>query len=216
MIHKVDSENKNQRMKNVTFRLSDKKDMSHILKEQETDENGYAHFANLELGMYYVQEKEQVAGYTLNDHIYQAKVAKHGDVLEIRIENVPVKMRFDKIDEKDKKHLKGAILQILDKQNGQVIAEWTSDGTPYTVMYLEEGKNYVFHEVYAPKNYQKADDITFTAKHNKTIVMKDEKIKVKHNVVTMDASLRRDFLMLCSITSLCVLCMLRKRKRNLD
>ena len=49
-------------------------------------------------------------------------------------------MRFDKIDEKDKKHLKGAILQILDKQNGQVIAEWTSDGTPYTVMYLEEGK----------------------------------------------------------------------------
>ena len=75
---------------------------------------------------------------------------------------------------------------------------------------------YVFHEVYAPKNYQKADDITFTAKHNKTIVMKDEKIKVKHNVVTMDASLRRDFLMLCSITSLCVLCMLRKRKRNLD
>ena len=216
LIHKVDSENKNQRMKNVTFRLSDKKDMSHILKEQETDENGYAHFANLELGMYYVQEKEQVAGYTLNDHIYQAKVAKHGDVLEIRIENVPVKMRFDKIDEKDKKHLKGAILQILDKQNGQVIAEWTSDGTPYTVMYLEEGKNYVFHEVYAPKNYQKADDITFTAKHNKTIVMKDEKIKVKHNVVTMDASLRRDFLMLCSITSLCVLCMLRKRKRNLD
>ena len=125
-------------------------------------------------------------------------------------------MRFDKIDEKDKKHLKGAILQILDKQNGQVIAEWTSDGTPYTVMYLEEGKNYVFHEVYAPKNYQKADDITFTAKHNKTIVMKDEKIKVKHNVVTMDASLRRDFLMLCSITSLCVLCMMRKRKRNLD
>ncbi len=216
LIHKVDSENKNQRMKNVTFRLSDKKDMSHILKEQETDENGYAHFANLELGMYYVQEKEQVVGYTLNDHIYQAKVAKHGDVLEIRIENVPVKMRFDKIDEKDKKHLKGAILQILDKQNGQVIAEWTSDGTPYTVMYLEEGKNYVFHEVYAPKNYQKADDITFTAKHNKTIVMKDEKIKVKHNVVTMDASLRRDFLMLCSITSLCVLCMLRKRKRNLD
>ena len=65
-----------------------------------------------------------------------------------------------KVDE-DGNPLKGAVLQIIDS-NGNVVDEWTSDGTKHET-YLPEGE-YTLHEKSAPEGYKLADDQSFTVK----------------------------------------------------
>ena len=57
--------------------------------------------------------------------------------------------------------LSGALLQIIDA-NGNVVDEWTSDGTAHTSL-LPEG-NYTLHEVSAPAGYLVGKDQSFTIK----------------------------------------------------
>ena len=56
----------------------------------------------------------------------------------------------------------GAQMSVTD-ENGNVVDSWISDGSNHEVKGLEEGKNYVLHEVTAPNGYVKATDIPFTA-----------------------------------------------------
>lgn len=65
--------------------------------------------------------------------------------------------------------LKGATLQLLDEQ-GTVIEEWVTDGTPHKIeANLVIGKNYVIHEEEAPVGFELASDITFTVKDTEEI-----------------------------------------------
>ena len=55
----------------------------------------------------------------------------------------------------------GADMTVVD-ENGNVVDQWTSDGTDHKVNGLEEGKSYTIHEVTAPNGYVAATDIPFT------------------------------------------------------
>lgn len=87
------------------------------------------------------------------------------------------KYQFVKKDNKGN-ILSGAKLQLSDDDTKDVIAEWTTSETPYTVSKLTVGKTYRLKELSAPSpRYKLADDITFTVKDTseiQTITMTDE------------------------------------------
>ncbi|MBO7630951.1 MAG: hypothetical protein J6S78_01310 [Lachnospiraceae bacterium] len=80
------------------------------------------------------------------------------------------------------KELKGARLQILDK-NRKVIFEWVTDGKEKELnAVLIAGETYILHEVEAPPGYILAEDQTFTVGSDGSIskvVMEDKPTRVE-------------------------------------
>lgn len=74
--------------------------------------------------------------------------------------------------------LADAKLQLSDEETKEVVDEWTTTTSPYTVSKLTVGKTYRLKELSAPSpRYKLADDITFTVKDTpeiQTITMVDE------------------------------------------
>lgn len=177
-VKKVDSNDVEKILSGIDFNISVKDDMSEIIQTVKTDDNGIATFDDLELGVYYIQEAKQVDGYVLNDHIYKVIVTKDGDMLEVTCVNKPTEMVFSKQDFTTGKELEGAHMSVVEKETGKVIDEWVSTKEPHQIKYLVEGKEYILTEKIAPKEYEIAESITFTAKDGNKIVMKD-KLKPK-------------------------------------
>lgn len=177
-VKKVDSNDVEKILSGIDFNISVKDDMSEIIQTVKTDDNGIATFDDLELGVYYIQEAKQVDGYVLNDHIYKVIVIKDGDMLEVTCVNKPTEMVFSKQDFTTGKELEGAHMSVAEKETGKVIDEWVSTKEPHQIKYLVEGKEYILTEKIAPKEYEIAESITFTAKDGNKIVMKD-KLKPK-------------------------------------
>lgn len=88
-ITKLDSETKKP-LVNVKFDLSTTKDMKSIIKSTATSEQGIAFFEELELGTYYIRERE-LDGYVTNDKVYEVTIKEHEQLIEIEISNKPVK-----------------------------------------------------------------------------------------------------------------------------
>lgn len=100
---------------------------------------------------------------------------KDGQIVQMKDDIT--KYQFVKKDNKGN-ILSGAKLQLSDDDTKDVIAEWTTSETPYTVSKLTVGKTYRLKELSAPSpRYKLADDITFTVKDTseiQTITMTDE------------------------------------------
>lgn len=175
-VQKKDSNDPDKVMKDVEFNISIHEDMSEVIQSSKTDEKGIASFKDLELGTYYIQEAKQVDGYVINDHIYKVEVKQDVDVLTIVCENKPTEMEFSKVDITTGKELPGAQMQVTDKETGKIIDEWVSTDEPHKIKYLVEGKEYILTEKIAPKRYELAESITFTAKDGTKITMKDKLI----------------------------------------
>lgn len=173
-VQKVDTDDAEKKLKGVKFNISADEDMSEIIKSAETDEDGIATFSEMELGTYFVQEGEQVGGYTVNDHIYQVEVKANGDQLTITCENKPTEMLFSKQDLTTGEELEGATITVTEKETGKIIDEWVSTKEPHSIKYLIEGKEYVMTEKLSPKGYDYAESITFKAKDGLKITMKDK------------------------------------------
>lgn len=95
----------------------------------------------------------------------------------VQMKDDTTKYQFVKKDNKGN-ILSGAKLQLSDEDTKDVVAEWTTSDTPYTVSKLTVGKTYRLKELSAPSpRYKLADDITFTVKDTseiQTITMTDE------------------------------------------
>lgn len=95
----------------------------------------------------------------------------------VHMKDDTTKYQFVKKDNKGN-ILSGAKLQLSDEDTNDVVAEWTTSDTPYTVSKLTVGKTYRLKELSAPSpRYKLADDITFTVKDTpeiQTITMVDE------------------------------------------
>ena len=61
-VQKVDTKDAEKKLQGVRFDISANEDMKDVIKTVETDENGVAAFSELELGVYYIRETEQIAG----------------------------------------------------------------------------------------------------------------------------------------------------------
>lgn len=179
-VRKVDTLDADKKLSGVNFRLSAKEDMSEVIANAKTGNDGIAHFENLELGTYYIQE-DQVDGYALNEHIYKVEVKKDGDMLEIVCENKPTEIVFSKVDITNNKELPGATIIVTEKETGKQIDKWVSTEESHIIHYLVEGKEYVMTELSAPQGYEIAESVTFTAKDGMKVVMKD-----KHKPVSVN------------------------------
>ena len=212
-VQKKDSSDPDKVMKDVKFNISIHEDMSEVIQSSKTEEKGIASFKDLELGTYYIQEAKQVDGYVINDHIYKVEIKQDGDVLTIVCENKPTEMEFSKVDITTGKELPGAKMQVTDKETGKIIDEWVSTNEPHKIKYLVEGKEYILTEKIAPKGYELAESITFTAKDGLKITMKDKLIPEIPN--TGNQTNLGLWLGLSGISLLAVMAFLaRKRKKD--
>ena len=159
-----------------------------------SDKDGKFSFENIPYGKYIVTELAAPDGYVFSDKKYDVTISKNKQVIQINAVNTPISLKISKQDVYGKE-LKGAKMQLLDDK-GNVIDEWTSDGTPHIVTGLKAGK-YKIHEVAAPAGYVIATDIEFEIdkfnkvsvkdikalavddKGNPTIIMVDDTTKVK-------------------------------------
>ena len=79
-------------------------------------------------------------------------------------DDVTVEAKVRSVDE-DGKPLGEAGIQILDEE-GETVAEWTSDEKDHVIEGLEPGVEYTLHEAQAPEGYLPAQDSTFVLKEN--------------------------------------------------
>ena len=124
-----------------------------------SDENGYFEFVNIPYGEYVVTEIEAPSGYIFSDEKYSVSISENGDVVEIIAENKPITVEVSKRDVYGNE-LKGAKMQLVDSE-GNVVDEWTSDGTNHVVSALPAGA-YTLKETAAPDGYVIATDIKFS------------------------------------------------------
>lgn len=160
----------NKPLENAVFGLF-KSDCTEFTKENalitvKSDDKGCFSFADIPFGEFVVREIKAPKGYILSDKVYQVNITEDGQTVEITAENKPITVEFSKRDT-DGNELKGAKLQIVDEK-GNVIDEWTSDGTNHIVMKLKAGK-YMLTEVAAPDGYEIATDISFEVFEDGTV-----------------------------------------------
>ena len=185
-VKKVDTLDENKKLENIEFNISVDKDMKKVIKTEKTNNEGIATFSDLELGTYYIQEKSQVDGYTLNNTIYQVEVKENGDCLVITCENKPTEATFTKVDETGVKEIPGAKLQIIDKETNEVVEEWISTEESHIVNYLVEGKEYIMKEISAPYGYEIAEEITFVMGDGIKVKMQDNPILKTLQLIKLD------------------------------
>ena len=149
--------------------------------------------AKLEIGKKYrLHEKSAPEGYEISKDVeFVVKNTEDNQMVRMMDNKIIIKgepfVKISKVD-KNEKYLVGAELQLLDS-NGNVIEQWMSNDQTHIVdAKLEIGKQYTLHEKSAPSGYEKAEDITFTAKEDEQeIKMVDERIrKVAGVVETLD------------------------------
>lgn len=167
---------------------------ANALMTATSDKDGKFSFENIPYGKYIVTELAAPDGYVFSDKKYDVTISKNKQVIQLNAVNTPISLKISKQDVYGKE-LKGAKMQLLDDK-GNVIDEWTSDGTPHIVTGLKAGK-YKIHEVAAPAGYVIATDIEFEIdkfnkvsvkdikalavddKGNPTVIMVDDTTKVK-------------------------------------
>ena len=124
-----------------------------------SDKNGYFKFDEIPYGEYVVHEIEAPTGYILSDESYPVTVCEDGETITVRTINKPITVELSKIDVYGEE-LIGAEMQ-LENANGEIVDEWTSDGTNHVVTELPAG-DYTLKEIAAPDGYVIATDIKFT------------------------------------------------------
>ncbi|MBR6617563.1 MAG: Cna B-type domain-containing protein [Oscillospiraceae bacterium] len=135
-----------------------------------SDENGYFEFPEIVYGQYIVKEIKAPTGYVLSNKEYPVTIDEDGDVVEITAENEAITVEISKQDIYGRE-LAGAEMQLINSE-GNIVDEWTSDGTNHVISELAVGK-YTLKEIAAPDGYIIATDISFE-------VFKDGSAKVEN------------------------------------
>ena len=108
---------------------------------------------------YILHETAAPNGYVVSNDV-PFVVNPDGTVTKVSMKDDTTKVEINKTTE-DGTPLKGAVLQLLDK-DGKEVEQWTTDGTAHVLTAkLTAGATYVLHEVSAPAGYCKAADQSF-------------------------------------------------------
>lgn len=108
-------------------------------------------------------------------------VLEDGSVAKVEMKDEYSKVEISKTDITTGKELKGAKLQVIDK-DGKVLEEWVTDGKPHQIEKLPVGTELTLREITAPEGYVTAEDVRFTLEDTREIQkveMKDECSKVE-------------------------------------
>lgn len=192
IIEKVEKGSKKP-LKGVTYKIwnedmkSELDENMAMTQEYVTDQDGKITLKYLIPGTYQIQEVKTLPGYVLDKSIYSFTVREDGLVeyetikeptgtMIITLENDFTKLEISKQDATTGKELPGAKLELIEKETGKVIDQWTSGKEPHYIEKLVPGE-YILKETLAPKGYLIAEEITFTLKETgeiQKVVMKDE------------------------------------------
>ena len=85
------------------------------------------------------------------------------------IEDTITSVKISKVDIADGEELEGATIQLIDKETGEVVEEWTSTNKAHEVTGLTTGKTYILRETVAPEGYSITSDTTFELKEDGSI-----------------------------------------------
>ena len=102
------------------------------------------------------------------------EVLEDGSVTEVEMKDEYSKVEISKTDLTTGEELKGAKLQILNK-DGEVLEEWVTDGKPHLAEKLPVGEELTLREITAPDGYEIAEDVKFTLEDT----MEIQKVEMK-------------------------------------
>lgn len=135
------------------------KDDDTLIYTGKTNKNGIIEVSNLEIGKYYILEKEASKYYRLNkDRIY-FEVNKNGQLIKINMKNERKKgtLEFYKIDSLTGEKLANVLIKIVSSENNKEVFKGKTDKNgKILVNNLEAGK-YCIYEEKALRGYLKTD-----------------------------------------------------------
>ena len=157
------------------------KDDDTLLYSGKTDKNGTIIFPNLEIGKYYILEKEAPQYYRLNTEKMYFEVKKNGELIKANMNNYRKEgsLKIIKKDSCNDKLLRGAKIDIYFVENNKKIySAVTDENGEINIKGLIAGKYYI-KEIKAPKGYDLFSDKTyFEIKNEKQeieIILKNNK-----------------------------------------
>ena len=109
--------------------------------------------------------------------------------------NTITSVKISKVDIADGEELEGATIQLIDKETGEVVEEWTSTNEAHEVTGLTTGKTYILRETVAPEGYSITSDTTFELKEDGSIDKEKTTTTVSEEGVLLVEDTRRiDFI----------------------
>lgn len=133
---------------------------------------------------YTLREISAPNGWTISEDV-TFTVNADGTITHVEMYDKPTSVSLRKVDT-DGNDIKGAVMQLLDK-DGNVVEEWTTAGNAHVLTaQLIAGETYTLHEKLAPAGYELAKDQTFTVPDDGeiTVTMTDEKTPTTPPVAT--------------------------------
>ena len=158
-----------------------------------TDANGYwkSNDAFLPAGDYELVEVSAPAGYYLNTNPKPFEIKDNKTIVGIDYEDAKIVIDVAKVDDHGN-NVSGAILQVIEKDTGNVVFAYTTGNKPIDISkYVEGGKKYILRESEAPFGFEKFEDIEFevtgTRQHEQVIMAVDHRKVFYVSAIKVDA-----------------------------
>ena len=146
-----------------------------------TDANGYwkSNDSFLPAGKYELVETKAPERYYLNTDPKAFEIKDNKTIIGIDYEDTKIVIDVAKVDDHGN-NVSGAILQVIEKDTGNVVFAYTTGNKPVDISkYVEGGKKYILRESEAPFGFEKFEDIEFevtgTRQHEQVIMAVDHR-----------------------------------------
>ena len=154
-----------------------------VFAEWDTEDEAFT-IKRMPVGKYTLTETYAPDGFVISNTV-SFTVNEKEVIQRVNMIDDMTKVKIDKFEAKEGKNLIGAVLQIIDTTNEEVVEEWITDGTSRNIIgKLVAGRKYILREVSAPLGYVVADDVEFTV----STAGKEDYTSITDNTTQIDFS----------------------------